>query len=62
MLFRSVHKTTNTTALGVLIEDMWANASSNEAGSDTEDTRQALYDGYCDTKNISKTVTPISFL
>ncbi len=49
-LSEAVHKTTNTTALGVLIEDMWANASSNEAGSDTEDTRQALYDGYCDTK------------
>ena len=41
-LSEAVHKTTNTTALGVLIEDMWANASSNEAGSDTEDTRQAL--------------------
>lgn len=49
-LSEAVHKTNNTTAFGVLIEDMWANASSNEAGSDTEDTRQALYDGHCDTK------------
>lgn len=45
-----VHKTTNTTAFGVLIEDMWANASSNAEGSDTDDERQALYDGHCDTK------------
>ena len=49
-LSEAVHKTTNTTALGILIEDMWANASSNEAGSDTEDSQQALYDGHCDTK------------
>lgn len=49
-LSEAVHKTTNTTALGVLIEDMWANASSNSEGSDTEDTNQALYDGHCDTK------------
>lgn len=45
-----VQKTTNTTAVGILIEDMWANASSNEEGSDTEDIIQALYDGHCDTK------------
>lgn len=45
-----VHKTSNTTAAGLLIEDMWANKSDNEEGSDTEDTIQALYDGFCDTK------------
>lgn len=49
-LSEAVHKTTNSTAFGFLIEDMWANSSSNEAGSDTEDTLQALYDGHCDTK------------
>lgn len=49
-LSEAVHKTTNSTAFGFLIEDMWANSSSNEDGSDTEDTLQALYDGHCDTK------------
>ncbi len=49
-LSEAVHKTTNTTAFGMLVEDMWANASSNEEGSDTEDEKQALYDGHCDTK------------
>ncbi len=45
-----VHKTSNTTAAGLLIEDMWANKSDNEEGSDTNDTVQSLYDGFCDTK------------
>lgn len=45
-----VHKTSNTTAVGLYIEDMWANKSSNEEGSDTADTVEALYDGFCDTK------------
>ncbi|MGN0679503.1 MAG: N-acetylmuramoyl-L-alanine amidase [Oscillospiraceae bacterium] len=45
-----VHKTSNTTAVGLLIEDMWANKSSNEEGSATADTVEALYDGFCDTK------------
>lgn len=45
-----VHKTSNTTAVGLLIEDMWANKSVNAEGSDTQDTVQALYDGFCDTK------------
>ncbi len=49
-LSEAVHKTNNSTAFGVMIEDMWANASSNAEGSDTEDTLQALYDGHCDTK------------
>ncbi len=45
-----VHKTSNSTAVGLLIEDMWANKSDNAEGSDTSDTVQALYDGFCDTK------------
>lgn len=49
-LSEAVHKTSNSTAFGMMIEDMWANSSSNEAGSDTSDTVQALYDGHCDTK------------
>jgi len=45
-----VHKTSNTTAAGLFVEDMWANKSDNEDGSDTKDTVQSLYDGFCDTK------------
>lgn len=44
-------KTTSTTAVGFYIEDMWANSSENELGSDTSLDFQALYDGYCDTKS-----------
>lgn len=45
-----IRKTSNTTAVGLMIEDMWANADSNEEGSDTADQVQSLYDGHCDTK------------
>ncbi|MDE7229260.1 MAG: N-acetylmuramoyl-L-alanine amidase, partial [Oscillospiraceae bacterium] len=45
-----IRKTTCTTAVGLYIEDMWANSSVNEQGSDTSDDFQALYDGCCDTK------------
>lgn len=46
----AVHKTNNTVAAGVMIEDMWANSSQNEEGSKTNDTATAYYDGNCDTK------------
>lgn len=45
-----IRRTSNTTAVGLLITDMWANSSSNEEGSATADTVQALYDGNCDTR------------
>lgn len=45
-----IHKTSNSVAVGFLVEDMWANADSNPEGSDTSDSVQALYDGHCDTK------------
>lgn len=45
-----IRRTSNTTAVGLLITDMWANYTSNEQGSVTADTVQALYDGFCDTK------------
>lgn len=46
-----IRKTTATTAVGLYIEDMWANSNDNEAGSDTSGDFQALYDGYCDTRS-----------
>ncbi len=45
-----IRGTSNTTAVGLLITDMWANASSKEGGSDTADVVQALFDGHCDTR------------
>ena len=44
------HRTNNTVAVGLMINDMWANSSVNELGSVTADTVQALYDGHSDTK------------
>ena len=46
-----VHITDNSIPVGILINDMWANASSNEEGSSTEDPVQALYDGFADTRD-----------
>ncbi len=45
-----IRRTNNSTAVGLMINDMWANASVNELGSDTADTVQAMYDGFSDTK------------
>lgn len=45
-----IHITDNTVPVGIFINDMWANSSSNEAGSDTADPVQALYDGFSDTR------------
>lgn len=45
-----IRLTDNSIPIGIAINDMWANASSNEEGSATEDPVQALYDGYSDTK------------
>ena len=47
----AIRKTSNTTAVGIFMEDMWANASAKEGGSDTADTKQAYFDGFCDTKS-----------
>lgn len=45
-----IHITDNSIPVGLYAGDMWANASSDEAGSATEDPFQAYFDGYCDTK------------
>lgn len=45
-----IHKTSNSMAVGIFVEDMWANSASNPEGSKTADAVQALYDGHCDTK------------
>ncbi len=43
-------RTNNTVAVGLMINDMWANSTSHEDGSVTADTVQAYFDGYSDTK------------
>ncbi len=45
-----VHITDNTIPVGIMIRDMWANADTNQEGSETKDEVQAFYDGYSDTK------------
>lgn len=45
-----VRITDNSVPVGILIKDMWANSSSNEEGSETNDPVQALYDGFSDTR------------
>ena len=46
----AVRGTSSTTAVGLLISDMWANYTTREDGSVTADSTQALIDGFCDTK------------
>lgn len=46
-----IRKTTSTTAVGVYIEDMWADSSDNDQGSDTSSDFSAMYDGHCDIKS-----------
>ena len=46
-----IRRTDNTIAAGFIINDMWANSSVNPDGSATEDSFQAYYDGYSDTKS-----------
>ncbi len=45
-----IRRTNNSVAAGFIVNDMWANSSVNESGSDTADYFQAYYDGYSDTK------------
>lgn len=46
-----IRNTSNTTAVGLLITDMWANSTSMAGGSETADTVQAYFDGNCDTRS-----------
>ncbi len=58
-----IHLTNNSIAVGFMINDMWANSSVNELGSDTADTVQAYYDGYSDTKSfIEKSYTDFALI
>ncbi|MBQ9383989.1 MAG: N-acetylmuramoyl-L-alanine amidase [Ruminiclostridium sp.] len=45
-----IRETDSSTAAGIMINDMWANASTDPAGSATEDYFEAYSDGYTDTR------------
>lgn len=45
-----IRLTDNSVPVGVMINDMWANASSRAGGSPTNDSVQAYFDGFADTK------------
>ncbi len=45
-----IRRTNNSVAVGLMINDMWANSDVNPEGSPTQDTVQAMYDGFSDTK------------
>ena len=49
-----IRRTNNTVAVGLFVPDMWANSSSTEGGSETNDSIEALYDGFCDTKTYAE--------
>lgn len=51
LVSNSIHKTDSRIPVGINISDAWANKSENEDGSDTNDSFQALTDGYSDTVN-----------
>ncbi len=45
-----IRRTNNSVAVGLMINDMWANDDVNPDGSPTKDTVQAMYDGFSDTR------------
>lgn len=46
---RAVRKTSNTVPVGISIDDVWANSSTDSRGSSTDVSFEALTDGYADT-------------
>lgn len=46
---QAVRKTSNTVPVGISIDDVWANSSTDSRGSSTEVSFEALTDGYADT-------------
>ncbi len=49
LISNSVKKTDSTIPVGISINNVWANLSSQENGSDTSENFEALKDGYSDT-------------
>ena len=45
----AVRRTNNTVPVGIALEDVWANYTTNESGSETSVNFEALTDGYADT-------------
>ncbi|MDE6592604.1 MAG: N-acetylmuramoyl-L-alanine amidase [Oscillospiraceae bacterium] len=51
---QAVRRTSNAVPVGISIDDVWANSSTNSAGSPTEVSFEALTDGYADTLDYIK--------
>ncbi len=49
LVSKAIHKTDNTIPVGIRITNAWANSSENPSGSETNDSFQALTDGFSDT-------------
>lgn len=49
LICNTIHKTNSRIPVGIVINNVWANKSSNSIGSDTNDSFQSLTDGYADT-------------
>ncbi len=50
LVSKAIRATNNSVAVGIGIDNMWMNESSNSLGSDTEDDFEAYADGYSDTR------------
>ncbi len=50
----AIRKTNNTVPVGISINDVWANYTTNESGSETTVDFEALTDGYADTLSYIK--------
>ena len=46
-----IHATNNSIAVGIALNDVWANSTNNEGGSKTDGDFEALYNGFSDTKS-----------
>lgn len=51
LVSESIKKTDSNVPVGICISDVWANKETEESGSDTSSSFQALTDGYSDTVN-----------
>ncbi len=45
----AIRRTNNTVPVGIALNDVWANYTTNESGSETDVSFEALTDGYADT-------------
>lgn len=49
LVSKAIHKSDNTIPVGISISNMWANKTTDEKGSNTKESFEALKSGYADT-------------